>query len=158
MKLTPLCIRLIARIAVAICERKAQAVAQLRDFPCELLLLCIPCGIFSVFVGCIRSHNALVSTTTRLVSIFVFPWSSNWNLIHRRVPASRMILSAFTIFLRTCNRDSSVFCFILYIIMSHLRLKINIYPPSKFWSLILILISKIITITIVTIVSLIVYW
>jgi len=38
MKLTPLCIRLIVRIAVAICEHKAPAAARLCDFPCELRL------------------------------------------------------------------------------------------------------------------------
>lgn len=36
MKLTPLCIRLIVRIAVAICEHKAPVATGLCDFPCEL--------------------------------------------------------------------------------------------------------------------------
>ncbi|KAM0734910.1 hypothetical protein ACS0PU_011023 [Formica fusca] len=72
MKLTPLCIRLIARIAVAICERKT--VARLCDFPREWLLprtLYRRTSVFCIYASVRRTMHLL--RQRRLVSYLFLP-------------------------------------------------------------------------------------
>lgn len=140
MKLTPLCIRLIARIAVAICERKT--VPRLCDFPRERLLphprIPVPRN-FRLLHTCFRSsHNAFASTataTTRLslsdsLWLSLLSSSSNWYLIsmHFESRNNPVFISIFMLHLQ--NIDLSFGSFIYSILESYILQILQKYVPS----------------------------